>query len=338
MKEKLTAILQTAKNDIAQVTDLKQLEELRLTYLAKKSELSQTLRLLGSLPENERKIMGKLANEVKIEIEALLYEKKTILQASVWKLQLDTEAVDVTLPGLSVGAGSLHPLTHILREITAIFMELGYAVAEGPEMETDYYNFTALNIPEDHPARAMHDSFYLSNGKVLRTHTSPVQVHVMENQAPPIKIIAPGKVFRKDADISHSPVFHQVEGLYIDENITFANLKGTLEYFLRRMFGENKKVRFRPSYFPFTEPSAEVDIECIICNGKGCRMCKQTGWIEILGSGMVHPNVLKMSKIDPAVYSGFAFGMGIERIAILKYGIDDIHLFYSNHRWFNRQF
>lgn len=321
--------------------EIRQLEEIRIRYLGRKGEITSLLRRLGELPSEERRAWGQEINLLREELENKLKEKEEELVARAEAARLAEERVDVTLPGRALWQGSKHPLTLVLEEIKEIFLALGFAVAEGPEVEWDYYNFEALNLPKEHPAREMHDSLYITPEILLRTHTSPVQVRTMEKQAPqlPVRIIAPGRVYRRDAlDASHSPIFHQVEGLVVDKNISFADLKGTLVHFVHRFFGEDRKVRFRPSYFPFTEPSAEVDVSCGMCHGEGCRLCSQTGWLEILGCGSVHPHVLKMSHYDPEEVTGFAFGMGVERMALLKYGIDDIRLFYENDLRFLRQF
>ncbi len=298
------------------------------------------MRGMGQLPPEERPLVGSLANKIRDELTALFAERQNELRQEERLAQMAKERLDVTLPGRPLELGYLHPLTQVMDEIAEIFLGMGFTVAEGPEVETDYYNFEALNLPKDHPAREMQDSFYFTPDMLLRTHTSPVQVHTMEKMAPqvPVRIIAPGKVYRRDDDATHSPMFHQVEGLVIDHHISLADLKGTLLLFAQQMFGPHQQVRLRPSFFPFTEPSAEVDITCMVCNGKGCRTCKDTGWIEILGSGMVHPRVLEMSGYDPEEYTGFAFGMGVERIAMLKYGVDDLRLFFLNDLRLARQF
>lgn len=329
-----------ALTELAQVNDLEGLEAVRIKYLGKKGELTQILRGMGQLPPEERPRVGQLANQVREELEAALARTRAYLLEQEKERRLKEEKLDVTLPGRPWPRGYRHPLHLVLEEIKDIFIGLGFAVAEGPEVETDYYNFTALNLPPEHPARDMQDSFYISQNILLRTHTSPVQVRVMEAMRPrlPIRIIAPGKVYRRDDDATHSPMFHQVEGLLVDRRVTFGDLKGILMAFLRQIFGPEVGVRFRPSYFPFTEPSAEVDISCVMCKGQGCRVCKQTGWLEILGSGMVHPKVLAMAGYNPEEVSGFAFGLGVERVAMLKYGIDDLRLFFENDLRFLRQF
>jgi phenylalanyl-tRNA synthetase alpha chain len=315
------------------------IEDLRIKYLGKKGLVTGGLKELGSLPPDERKAAGQALNELKDEIAEALAERKAVLKETETRQRLDAESIDITLPGRRVPFGSLHPLNRTLDEIVRIFTGMGFGVAEGPEVETDYYNFEALNMPRNHPARDMQDTFYITEDVVLRTHTSPVQIRVMQSSKPPIKIIAPGKVYRCDADVTHSPMFHQVEGLMIGSDISFANLKGVLESFIHTYFGPDVPVRFRPGFFPFTEPSAEIDMGCIFCGeGGGCRVCKDSRWIEILGAGMVHPKVLEMSGIDPEAYTGFAFGMGVERIAMLKYGIDDIRLLFENDLRFLAQF
>ena len=314
-----------------------ELEQVRIRYVGKKGELTQLLRGMGQVPPEERPVVGRLVNEARDAVEAELAARQRELAAAALETRLSAETIDVTLPGWAPVLGRRHPLTQVLDEIKRVFTGLGFEVVEGPEIETDWYNFEALNIPQDHPARDLQDTFFITEDILLRTQTSPVQIRVMEAQKPPVRIIAPGKVFRVDADVTHSPMFHQVEGLYVDEGVTFGELKGTLSIMARELFGQ-RPVRFRPSYFPFTEPSAEMDIQCIICNGAGCRVCKNEGWLEILGSGMVHPQVLRNVGYDPEHVSGFAFGMGVERIAMLKYGIDDIRLFFENDIRFLRQF
>jgi phenylalanyl-tRNA synthetase alpha chain len=338
MKDALAKLQQDALAEITQAKLPADLEDLRVKYLGRKGLLTQLLRRVGSLSPQERPQAGQWANEVKVKIEQALEAKKEEAGAEEERRQSEAQAIDVTLPGRCPPLGTYHPLTVITQEILQIFSRLGYEVAEDPEVELDYYNFEALNIPKDHPARDMQDTFYISDEVLLRTHTSPVQIRVMEKRQPPVRIVAPGKVYRRDADVTHSPMFHQVEGFLVDEGISFADLKGTLEYFCRRMFGNEVKVRFRPSFFPFTEPSAEIDISCVICRGQGCRVCKQSGWLEILGSGMIDPEVFRYVGYDYEKYSGFAFGMGVERIAMLKYGIDDIRLFYEGDLRFLKQF
>ena len=340
MIDKLQALKQQALLDLEAVSSLEELKNLKVRYLGKKGSLTEILRAMGALSAEERPKVGQVVNEIRAELEEKIDACGGLLEEKTLAEKLANEKVDITLPGRSVKIGHLHPITLTMREIKKIFMRMGFAVCEGPEIENDYYNFEALNLPKDHPARDMQDSFYITEEFLLRTHTSPVQARTMQSLEgnAPIRMIAPGKVYRRDYDATHSPMFHQVEGLVVDKNISMADLKGTLELFLREMFGNSVKVRLRPSFFPFTEPSAEVDISCVICGGSGCRVCKNSGWLEILGSGMVHPNVLDMSGFDPSEVSGFAFGMGVERIAMLKYGIDDLRLFFENDLRFIRQF
>ena len=308
-----------------------QIEELRIKYLGKKGELTAVLRGMGSLSAEERPVIGQLANDIRSAIEKKIEEISSSAKAKEKELKLKAEKLDVTIPGEKTDVGHTHPLALVQRQLEDIFLGMGYSIVDGPEIETDYYNFQALNIPKDHPARDTQDTFYITDNILLRTQTSPVQARVMEKTQPPIKIISPGRVYRSDPiDATHSPLFHQLEGLVIDKGITMGDLKGALEMFAKRMFGENTEIRFRPHHFPFTEPSAEVDVSCFVCGGKGCRFCKGEGWIEVLGSGMVHPNVLRNCGIDPDEYTGFAFGLGIERIALLKYHIDDLRLLYEN--------
>ena len=316
-----------------------QIEELRIKYLGKKGELTAVLRGMGKLTPEERPVIGQLANDVRAEIESKIEELSSSAKARELENKLKSEKLDVTIPGEKTEIGHFHPLALVQRQLEDIFLGMGYSIVDGPEVELDYYNFQALNIPKDHPARDTQDTFYITENILLRSQTSPVQARVMEKTQPPIKIISPGRVYRSDAvDATHSPLFHQLEGLVIDKGITMGDLKGALEMFAKRMFGENTQIRFRPHHFPFTEPSAEVDVSCFLCGGKGCRFCKNEGWIEILGAGMVHPNVLRNCGIDPEVYSGFAFGMGVERIALLKYHIDDMRLLYENDVRFLNQF
>ncbi len=316
-----------------------QIEELRIKYLGKKGELTAVLRGMGKLSAEERPVIGQLANDIRAEIEKKIDEITKEKKAHEQEEKLEAEKLDVTIPGDKIRAGHTHPLALVQRQLEDIFLGMGYSIVDGPEVEYDYYNFQALNIPKDHPARDTQDTFYITDNILLRSQTSPVQARVMEKTQPPIKIISPGRVYRSDAvDATHSPLFHQLEGLVVDKGITMGDLKGALEMFARRMYGEDTKIRFRPHHFPFTEPSAEVDVSCFACGGKGCRLCKGEGWIEILGAGMVHPNVLRMCGIDPEIYSGFAFGVGIERIALLKYHIDDMRLLYENDVRFLSQF
>ena len=335
MKDQVLEIEKKAIQDLGEVRDPSELERFRIVYLGKKGLLTSLMKRLGDLSPEERPEAGQLVNRLKTDLTQRFEKARERI------LSIEEEGVsllDVTLPGREPPRGHLHPITQVLREICQIFGRMGFRVVKGPNVELDYYNFEALNIPRDHPARDMQDTFYVSENVVLRTHTSPMQVRTMEKQAPPVSIIAPGKVYRRDSDVSHTPMFHQVEGLLVDKGVTLGDLKGTLTTFVHQMFGRDTSLRFRPSFFPFTEPSAEVDIRCVICRGKGCRTCKNTGWLEILGSGMVDPEVYRFVHYDPEIYSGFAFGMGIERVAMLKYGIDDIQLFYRNDMRFLRQF
>lgn len=339
MKEKLQKIKEEAMKSIEQSDDLLKLNDVRVAVLGKKGELTAVLKSMKDVLPKDRPAFGQLVNEVRSEIETKLEEAKAALEAKELELRLQHEVIDVTLPAKKNKVGHGHPNTIALEEVERIFIGMGYEVVEGPEVELDYYNFEALNIPANHPAKDEQDTFYINDEIVLRTQTSPVQVRQMEKGKLPIRMIAPGRVFRSDeVDATHSPSFHQIEGLVIDKHITFADLKGTLEEFAKELFGAETKVKFRPHHFPFTEPSAEVDVTCFKCGGKGCRFCKGSGWIEILGCGMVHPRVLRMSGIDPEEYSGFAFGVGLERIALLKYEIDDMRLLYENDDRFLKQF
>lgn len=340
MKDALMQIKEAALEAIKAQDDLDKINDLRVKYLGKKGELTAILKGMGKLSKEERPVIGELANTVRDAISQALEEKSEELRAKALEVKLAGETLDVTLPGTSMPQGHLHPLTQVVNDAKRIFTGLGFEVAEGPEIESDYYNFEALNLPPDHPARDMQDTFYINDKVVLRTQTSGVQVHAMEkmNGKLPVKIIAPGRVYRRDDDATHSPMFHQIEGLLVDEHITMADLKGVLLAFAREMFGQDVKIRLRPSYFPFTEPSAEVDISCVACGGKGCRVCKGTGWLEILGSGMVHPNVLRAGGYDPEKVTGFAFGMGVERIAMLRYDINDLRLLFANDERFLKQF
>ncbi|MGI6225791.1 MAG: phenylalanine--tRNA ligase subunit alpha [Peptococcales bacterium] len=340
MKEQLEKIRQEAKNALQNVETLEEINELKVKYLGKKGELTQVLRGMGKLTPEEKPVIGQLANVVRDELNVIFDEKVITIKRFEQNRKLYLETIDVTLPGKSFAPGTRHPLTQVIDEAKQIFIGLGFQIAEGPEIETDYYNFEALNLPKDHPARDMQDTFYITPDVVLRTHTSPVQVRTMEKLTPevPVKIICPGKVYRKDDDATHSPMFHQIEGLVIDKGIRMSDLKGILLAFVQQMFGPDRKIRIRPSYFPFTEPSAEVDVSCGICGGQGCKSCANTGWLEILGSGMVHPNVLKYGGYDPNQVTGFAFGMGVERIAMLKYGITDMRLLFENDLRFLQQF
>ncbi|MHB1420583.1 MAG: phenylalanine--tRNA ligase subunit alpha [Bacillota bacterium] len=340
MQEKLEKLNDQAQQELLLAGNLEELEGWRVRYLGKKGELTLVLRGMGQVSAEERPAVGQLANRIRDQLQKSLEHREADLKGRDQGQRLEQERIDVTLPGRRPLKGRRHPLTQVLDEIKEIFWGMGYEIAEGPEVELDYYNFEALNIPKDHPARDMQDSFYITSEVLLRTHTSPVQVRVMKEKVPdlPIRIIAPGKVYRRDDDATHSPMFHQVEGLLVDKKVTLADLKGTLLAFARQMFGEERQIRLRPSYFPFTEPSAEVDISCMMCGGSGCRVCSQTGWLEILGSGMVHPHVLEMAGYNPEQVSGFAFGMGVERIAMLKYGIDDMRLLFENDIRFLSQF
>ena len=339
MKQQLEEIKSRAAAALANAKLPQEIDELRVRFLGKKGELTGILKQMGKLSPEERPVIGQLANEVRSWIETDIETRLTEIKASQMAARLESEKLDVTLPGKRPQFGAKHPRSIVLDEIKEIFIGMGFEIADGPEVETDYYNFEALNIPKDHPARDTQDTFYINENILLRTQTSPVQVRVMEQKKPPIRIISPGRVYRSDAlDATHSPLFHQIEGLVVDKGITFADLKGTLETFIKRLYGEDSVVRFRPHHFPFTEPSAEVDVQCFNCKGEGCRLCKGEGWIEILGCGMVHPKVLSNCGIDPEVYSGFALGMGLERVVMRRYNIDDIRLFYENDVRFLKQF
>jgi len=336
MENELNRLAAEAREQITQLNQPEQIEEFRIRFLGRKGSLSTIMRQLGSVPPEDRPRVGQLANTLRAEIEQEFEQKKATLSSAYQPA--DSSLPDLTLPGRRPVLGKLHPISQVMQETCAIFESLGFSVAEGPDVELDYYNFEALNIPAHHPARDMHDTFYVTDSTLLRTHTSPMQARIMESTEPPLRVIAPGKVYRCDSDITHTPMFHQVEGFLVDKKVSFADLKGILTVFTQKMFQKDLALRFRPSFFPFTEPSAEVDIACVMCNGKGCRVCKQTGWLEILGSGMIDPEVFKMVGYDPEQYSGFAFGLGVERIAMLKYGIDDIRLFYENDQRFLSQF
>lgn len=339
MKEKLHALLEEAKGEIIGAKGLKELEDLRIKYLGKKGEVTLVLKNMKDLSQEERPLIGKIANEIREEIEQLLDASKEDKKALEIESQLERESIDVTMPSKKTVRGHKHPINVALDEISDIFLGMGFKIAEGPEVETVYNNFDALNAPIDHPSRGLSDTFYITEDLILRTQTSPIQVRTMKNQKPPIKIIAPGRCFRNDEiDATHSPMFHQIEGLVIDKGITMADLKGTLDMFAKRLFGSQTKTKFRPHYFPFTEPSGEVDVSCFKCGGDGCRFCKGSGWIEILGCGMVHPNVLEECGIDSTEYNGFAFGMGLDRITMLKYEIDDIRVLFENDIRFIKQF
>ena len=338
MSQGLEQLVNEAKQAIAATSDLKQLDQERVRLLGKKGAITEQMKSLGQLDPEQRKEAGKHINIAKQAIQNGLEERRLTLQAAELDAKLATEAIDVTLPGRGQEGGGLHPVTRTMQRIEKLFMQLGFEIAEGPEIEDDYHNFEALNIPESHPARAMHDTFYFDEHTLLRTHTSPVQIRVMKERQPPLRIIAPGRVYRCDSDLTHTPMFHQVEGFMVDEDVSFADLKGVLDDFLKNFFEDDLAVRFRPSYFPFTEPSAEADIQCVMCGGKGCRVCSHTGWIEILGCGMVHPRVFEHVNIDNEKYTGFAFGMGVERLAMLRYGVNDLRLFFENDLRFLQQF
>ena len=330
--------LDRALSEISNSNDLRSLDEVRVSFLGKKGQLTTLLKSLGQMDPTERPKAGEAINQAKSAIQDAIEHRKASLANSQLEEELASGSIDITLPGRRSFLGGLHPVTQVLNRIEELFIGSGYEVVTGPEVEDEYHNFEALNIPEHHPARAMHDTFYFGDGGLLRTHTSPSQVRTMEKQNPPIRVICPGRVYRRDSDLTHSPMFHQVEGLVVDEGISFADLKGTLTEFLMKFFEKELAVRFRPSYFPFTEPSAEVDVQCVNCNGKGCRVCSHTGWLEVLGSGMVHPNVLNMSGIDTEKYSGFAFGFGADRLAMLLYEVNDLRLFFESDLRFLRQF
>jgi phenylalanyl-tRNA synthetase alpha chain len=338
MNEQLAALEQSATQAAADAASEFDLQQVKARFLGRKGELTAIMKAMATLPPEQRPVFGAQANAVKERLEVLFEARLAGLRDAELERRLVAERIDVTLPGRRLRRGSKHPLSQVTEEIVAIFAGLGFGVAEGPEVERDFYNFEALNMPRDHPARDMQDTFYISDDVVLRTHTSPVQVRTMLNQAPPVRVIAPGTVYRRDSDITHSPMFHQIEGFLVDRQVSFGDLKGILTTFINAYFGAGTGVRFRPSFFPFTEPSAEVDIQCVICGGSGCRVCKQSGWLEILGSGMIDPEVFRAVGYDPELYTGFAFGMGIERIAMLKYGVNDLRLFYENDLRFLRQF
>ncbi len=339
MSQDLENLLEQASRAISQSTNMAALDAVRVAYLGKKGEITAQLKNLGQLPADERPAAGQAINQIKVRIQSLLESRKAALGDAVILERLQTETVDVSLPGRRRGSGGLHPVTLTMNRIDKMFGKLGFDVAEGPEVEDDFHNFEALNIPEQHPARAMHDTFYFDDGTLLRTHTSPVQIRVMEKRKPPLRVIAPGRVYRCDSDLTHTPMFHQVEGLLIDEDVSFSVLKGTLEEFIKMFFErDDLKTRFRPSYFPFTEPSMEVDISCVICSGSGCRVCSHTGWLEVLGCGMVHPEVFRHTGVDAEKYTGYAFGMGVERLAMLRYGVNDLRLFFDNDLRFLQQF
>jgi len=334
----LESMVAAAEEAVGQVSDLQGLDELRVRYLGKNGALTAFLKGLGKLPADQRPVAGQAVNRAKQRVQDCMGARREALEAAKLKARLESERIDVTLPGRGQESGGLHPITRTLQRIERMFVSAGFRVEEGPEIEDDFHNFEALNIPENHPARAMHDTFYFDEHLLLRTHTSPVQIRVMERSEPPLRIIAPGRVYRCDSDLTHTPMFHQVEGFLVDENVSFADLKGVLYDFLSGFFEKELKLRFRPSYFPFTEPSAEVDIQCVICGGGGCRVCGQTGWLEVLGCGMIHPAVFHHVGIDAERYTGYAFGMGVERLTMLRYGVNDLRLFFENDLRFLRQF
>ncbi|MDA3903720.1 MAG: phenylalanine--tRNA ligase subunit alpha [Desulfuromusa sp.] len=338
MEDRLRLLQEDALTALHQAADLKALQDVRVKISGKKGSLTEVMKGMRDLSAEERPVVGHLVNNLKDQFENAFIVRQLELQQQDIAAKLASEKIDVTLPGRKTATGSLHPVTLVTDDVVDIFSRLGFAVAEGPEIEHDFYNFEALNIPKDHPARDMQDTFYISDDRVLRTHTSPVQIRTMLKHQPPIRVIAPGTVYRRDSDLTHSPMFHQVEGFLVDERVTFGDLKGILTHFLNEFFGAGHSVRFRPSFFPFTEPSAEVDIECVICGGKGCRVCGKTGWLEILGCGMIDPEVFKSVNYDAEKYSGFAFGMGLERLAMLKYGVNDLRLFFENDLRFLKQF
>ncbi len=338
MTDSLETLLTQAEKDLASATDLQSLDQVRVRYLGKKGVFTQRMKELGKLPPEQRPQVGKVVNEARQKFQQVLESRRVALQQAQLSERLAAESIDVTLPGRGQRLEGLHPVTLTMRRIEKIFASVGFQVAEGPEIEDDYHNFEALNIPAHHPARAMHDTFYIDEHTLLRTHTSPVQIRVMEEGSPPHRIIAPGRVYRCDSDLTHTPMFHQVEGFLVDEGVSFAHLRGVLDEFLRNFFEQDVEVRFRPSYFPFTEPSAEVDIACVMCQGNGCRVCGQSGWLEVMGCGMIHPRVFEFVKIDPERYTGFAFGLGVERLAMLRYGINDLRLFFENDLRFLEQF
>jgi phenylalanyl-tRNA synthetase alpha chain len=338
MKDKLNKIEAAALQSATEAVTEAELQQVRARYLGRKGEITAVMKGMGQLSSEERPLVGVLANEVKNRLETAFAERQEGLRQELMQQKLADERLDVTLPGRQQRRGYKHPITQVTEEIVTIFAALGFGVVEGPEIEKDFYNFEALNIPKDHPARDMQDTFYVSEDVVLRTHTSPVQIRTMLEHEPPVRVVAPGTVYRRDSDITHSPMFHQIEGFLVDRKVTFGDLKGILTTFINEFFGQNVDVRFRPSFFPFTEPSAEVDIQCVICGGSGCRVCGQSGWLEILGSGMIDPEVFKSVNYDPEVYSGFAFGMGLERVAMLKYGVNDLRLFFENDLRFLKQF
>jgi len=336
--QELGSLVASARAEIAAVAGIEGLELIRVRLLGKKGEITAALKSLGAMDADVRKVAGAKINDAKNALTAALDERRAALETEQLAVQLAGDSIDVTLPGRGQAIGGLHPVTRVRRRIEQIFRNAGFTVADGPEIEDEWHNFEALNIPANHPARAMHDTFYFPDGRLLRTHTSPVQVRIMEGQQPPFRVIVPGRVYRIDSDMTHTPMFHQVEGLVVDEGITFANLKAVLHGFMQSLFEKQVKMRLRPSYFPFTEPSAEVDISCVACGGSGCRVCKHTGWVEVAGCGVVHPNVLRAVNIDPERYTGYAFGMGIDRLTMLRYNVNDLRLFFENDLRFLRQF
>lgn len=339
MQNELNQLVEEAEQAISKAADLKSLDDIRVQYLGKKGSITERMKSLGMLPKEEKPAAGQAINVAKQAVQKSLEARKDALNTAELEAKLANETIDVTLPGRGQHAGGLHPVTRTMERIEELFSQMGFEVATGPEIEDEFHNFEALNIPETHPARAMHDTFYFPDGRLLRTHTSPVQVRTMKEKAPPLRVIAPGRVYRCDSDITHTPMFHQVEGLMVDENVSFTDLKAILIDFLQKFFEQDDlSVRFRPSYFPFTEPSAEADIACVMCGGDGCRVCSHTGWLEVLGCGMVHPNVFKAVDIDTEKYIGFAFGMGVERLAMLRYGVNDLRLFFENDLRFLKQF
>jgi phenylalanyl-tRNA synthetase alpha chain len=338
MQERLAELVELAERECAAAESLPTLDEVRVRFLGKKGELTEQLKQLGKLPAEQRPAAGQLINTVKERVQDLLERRRDELENAALTAKLAAQHIDVTLPGRGQAPGGIHPVTRTLERIERLFEGIGFEVVEGPEIETEHYNFEALNIPAEHPARAMHDTFYFPDGRLLRTHTSPVQIRVMAEREPPLRIIAPGRVYRCDSDVTHTPMFHQVEGFMVDIDVSFADLKGILHDFLQAFFERELAVRFRPSYFPFTEPSAEVDIACVICGGGGCRVCKHSGWIEILGCGMIHPNVFASVGVDNERFTGFAFGIGVERLSMLRYGVNDLRLFFENDLRFLQQF
>jgi phenylalanyl-tRNA synthetase alpha chain len=338
MQERLADLAKLAEEACAAADSLSALDEVRVRFLGKKGELTEQLKQLGRLPAEQRPVAGQLINNAKESVQACLERRRGELELAALSARLAEQRIDVTLPGRGQEPGGIHPVTRTLERIEQLFQGIGFEVVEGPEIETEHYNFEALNIPAEHPARAMHDTFYFPDGRLLRTHTSPVQIRVMVEREPPLRIIAPGRVYRCDSDVTHTPMFHQVEGFLVDTDVSFAELKGLLHDFLQAFFERDLAVRFRPSYFPFTEPSAEVDMGCVFCDGDGCRLCKHTGWIEVLGCGMIHPNVFTSVSVDNERFTGFAFGIGVERLSLLRYGVNDLRLFFENDLRFLRQF